>query len=289
MAKANKLQLGFVVYVAALSASQAAPPSRLHWTVPPVRAAPAFEDNLFSPTVGRSMRENDAYLEGNSVQNNGPFNEGAYSFSYDVQAEDGGHSRQETRDANGTITGSYTIALADGRRRTVEYIADADGFRARINTNEPGTGDDAPADVQWNSSAEPTTPVARPPDAQPGAIGEQQPPSDQKKPFIEDTRPPTHITSRLPTAQQPVETVALIPIATSPGDPDEPRSPHHPPRDFLPPNPPSTTQRAPAQPINIVWAQPIAFASAPWQPYFSTYPSGIVQIRAPYSIIKKKK
>lgn len=51
------------------------------------------------------MRENDAYLEGNSVQNNGPFNEGAYSFSYDVQAEDGGHSRQETRDANGTITG----------------------------------------------------------------------------------------------------------------------------------------------------------------------------------------
>lgn len=53
------------------------------------------------------------------------------------------------------FAGSYTIALADGRRRTVEYIADADGFRARINTNEPGTGDDAPADVQWNSSAEP--------------------------------------------------------------------------------------------------------------------------------------
>jgi len=35
--------------------------------------------------------------------------------------------------------------------RTVDYIADAGGYRAKINTNEPGTETSAPADAIINA------------------------------------------------------------------------------------------------------------------------------------------
>lgn len=37
--------------------------------------------------------------------------------------------------------GSYTIQLADGRVRTVSYVADENGFRPSISTNELGESD----------------------------------------------------------------------------------------------------------------------------------------------------
>lgn len=75
-----------------------------------------------------------------------------YSFNYVAQGEDGTSTREETADGNGRVVGSYTLAVEDGRRRTVQYVADADGFRANVETNEPGTDSQNPADVVFYSS-----------------------------------------------------------------------------------------------------------------------------------------
>lgn len=51
------------------------------------------------------------------------------------------------------MTGSYSISLADGRTRTVNYVADENGYRAEVTTNELGTESKNPADVVFTSSA----------------------------------------------------------------------------------------------------------------------------------------
>lgn len=80
-----------------------------------------------------------------------------YSFSYTSETDDGSVSeREESQDASGTITGFYTLRDADGNARRVDYIADANGYRATITTNEIGTNDgtnNSPADVDLQSSA----------------------------------------------------------------------------------------------------------------------------------------
>ncbi|CAM1295615.1 Uncharacterised protein g1333 [Pycnogonum litorale] len=72
-----------------------------------------------------------------------------YEFSYDIEDDDGNkQGRQESGDENGNMRGSYAIQSSDGIRRWVEYVADERGFRAVIRTNEPGTEDKDPADVE---------------------------------------------------------------------------------------------------------------------------------------------
>lgn len=77
-----------------------------------------------------------------------------YQFSYTAPAEGGSSTHQESGDGNGRVTGSYSIRDDDGRSRIVEYVADEDGFRASISTNEPGTANQNPADVTIVSSAD---------------------------------------------------------------------------------------------------------------------------------------
>lgn len=77
-----------------------------------------------------------------------------YSFAYTSPNEDGtSSSREETSDANRRVVGSYTIQGADGQSRRVEYVADENGFRANVITNEIGTESQNSADVQFQSSA----------------------------------------------------------------------------------------------------------------------------------------
>lgn len=64
-------------------------------------------------------------------------------YSHSFGSSDGNgttQSRQESKDENGVVTGSYSYADPNGIFRVVEYIADKDGFRASIRTNEPGVG-----------------------------------------------------------------------------------------------------------------------------------------------------
>ncbi|KAK8771027.1 hypothetical protein V5799_025728, partial [Amblyomma americanum] len=84
-----------------------------------------------------------------------------YSFVYGSSAKDGSHGREETRDEHGTVRGSYRIALADGRMRLVKYVADKDGFRAGISTNEQGTESASSSGVVVHSEALPGPDAAR--------------------------------------------------------------------------------------------------------------------------------
>lgn len=78
-----------------------------------------------------------------------------YSFSYSAQDPEGGsHSHQQQADSRNRVTGQYSIMGADGRMRTVKYVADENGFRAEIVTNEQGTESKNPADVTIQSSAQ---------------------------------------------------------------------------------------------------------------------------------------
>ncbi|OQR73601.1 cuticle protein 10.9-like [Tropilaelaps mercedesae] len=76
-----------------------------------------------------------------------------FEFSYSSQDPEGTHSHNQQGDANGRVTGEYTLQLADGRSRTVRYTADENGYRAEIITNELGTESKNPADVIIQSSA----------------------------------------------------------------------------------------------------------------------------------------
>lgn len=64
---------------------------------------------------------------------------GQYAFGYDESGATGGTFRHEKSDAAGNRIGSYGLRGADGRVRIVNYVADANGYRASVQTNEPGT------------------------------------------------------------------------------------------------------------------------------------------------------
>ncbi|CAN8021243.1 hypothetical protein HPB47_021427 [Ixodes persulcatus] len=77
-----------------------------------------------------------------------------YSFAYDNTDEFGTRlAREESGDANNNKVGSYSYTDAAGVFRTVKYVADADGFHATVETNEPGTKSSNPADAPVVSSA----------------------------------------------------------------------------------------------------------------------------------------
>ncbi|XP_077552973.1 cuticle protein 16.8-like [Haemaphysalis longicornis] len=84
-----------------------------------------------------------------------------YSFSYDHTDEFGTRTtREETSDENNNKVGSYSFTDAYGISRTVRYVADASGFHATIETNEPGTRTSNPADATITSSAVEPPPTA---------------------------------------------------------------------------------------------------------------------------------
>ncbi|KAL1421417.1 hypothetical protein MTO96_004110 [Rhipicephalus appendiculatus] len=87
----------------------------------------------------------------------------SYSFGYNSADEFGTRvQRQETSDINNVRTGSYGYADAKGIFRHVTYVADAGGFRAAIDTNEPGTAQGQTAGALYNAAPLQAAPVAAP-------------------------------------------------------------------------------------------------------------------------------
>ncbi|CAM1154258.1 Uncharacterised protein g11141, partial [Pycnogonum litorale] len=86
-----------------------------------------------------------------------------YEMGYDIVDADGNRNgRKESGDAAGNKAGSYSLALADGRRRHVTYKADGAGFRAVVTSNEPGTdASQDPADVDRQGAPAPTPVVKK--------------------------------------------------------------------------------------------------------------------------------
>lgn len=84
-----------------------------------------------------------------------------YRFGYESQDEWGNtQSRHEEDLGDGTKRGSFGYRDAHGMYRLVNYIADHDGFRAWVKTNEPGTSDSAPAAVRIEKNGEAAPKVA---------------------------------------------------------------------------------------------------------------------------------
>ena len=59
--------------------------------------------------------------------------------------------RHEKSQQDSNVIGSYGFKDRDGIMREVEYMADQNGFRARIKTNEPGTAPKDPGDVKFEA------------------------------------------------------------------------------------------------------------------------------------------
>ncbi|XP_037273100.2 cuticle protein 10.9 [Rhipicephalus microplus] len=75
-----------------------------------------------------------------------------YSFGYDNVDEFGTQSyHKERSEANNVKTGTYGYRDASGIFRRVSYVADANGFRATVDTNEPGTAAGSGADVVFKA------------------------------------------------------------------------------------------------------------------------------------------
>lgn len=79
-----------------------------------------------------------------------------YSFNYEVTDEHGNvHYRREQGDPAGIVTGSYGYMNVNGLYRSVEYMASAEGFRAKVKTNEPGAKGPGSADVELQADPVP--------------------------------------------------------------------------------------------------------------------------------------
>ncbi|XP_022671516.1 uncharacterized protein LOC111254681 isoform X2 [Varroa destructor] len=76
-----------------------------------------------------------------------------YRFAYSSQSHDGSSDREEKTDGRGRVIGWYKLTTADGRKRKVTYVADENGFRAKVETNEQGTANENPANVHLRSHA----------------------------------------------------------------------------------------------------------------------------------------
>ncbi|XP_077553468.1 uncharacterized protein LOC144168336 [Haemaphysalis longicornis] len=76
-----------------------------------------------------------------------------YNFGYDTVDEYGNRQfRSEQGDANNVKTGTYGYRDVNGLYRSVNYIADANGFRVSVSTNEPGTAPGGSADAVFNAA-----------------------------------------------------------------------------------------------------------------------------------------
>lgn len=99
-------------------------------------------------------------------------------FGYSEGHPSGATFRRESGDAFGNKIGAYGIKGSDGQTRIVHYIADKDGFRANIISNEPGVAPVNPASVNINkpvvllppAPAVPVAPVAVPPPPPPPTV-----------------------------------------------------------------------------------------------------------------------
>ncbi|KAM7308147.1 hypothetical protein ISCGN_011781 [Ixodes scapularis] len=91
-----------------------------------------------------------------------------FSFGYDTVDEFGTKLfHKEDADASNSRTGSYGYTDPNGLFRRVNYVADAGGFRATVETNEPGTAPGQSADAVFNANPVVSGPGVR----APGAFG----------------------------------------------------------------------------------------------------------------------
>ncbi|XP_023239491.1 extensin-like [Centruroides sculpturatus] len=149
-----------------------------------------------------------------------------YELNYDFLTDDGASVwQQENGNEKGEKSGSYGYKDAYGVYRYVDYWADANGFRAKIKTNEPGTDDADPADVDITAYPPPKyTAKAKPPKAsykspEPSSYPPPPPPKETYKP---KPKPPQYKTTKAspppPSYEPPLQSYEIVyPPSSYPG------------------------------------------------------------------------
>ncbi|XP_035218441.1 glycine-rich cell wall structural protein 1.8-like [Stegodyphus dumicola] len=93
---------------------------------------------------------------GGAGGNGGMFAPKPFNFGYNARDEQGNnHYRSEKGDSSGNVRGSYGYTDQQGLYRVVEYVAGPQGFQADVKTNEPGTDNKSPADVNMSAQQPP--------------------------------------------------------------------------------------------------------------------------------------
>ncbi|GBN40907.1 hypothetical protein AVEN_66937-1 [Araneus ventricosus] len=87
------------------------------------------------------------YRSENAVEAHHHHHPQPYPFEYFVRDHHSEQHRHETGNGHRAVVGSYGFTDARGIARQVNYVADHAGFRAQVNTNEPGTANQNPAAV----------------------------------------------------------------------------------------------------------------------------------------------
>ncbi|XP_027198216.2 uncharacterized protein LOC113792520 [Dermatophagoides pteronyssinus] len=125
-------------------------PARIQVTAPapqPARiqvTAPAPQPARIQVTAAAPAVEEDYYEPGTPVA--------PYAFSFDETDEFGMNLQRNEVSENGIVTGQYSFTTPEGYTRLVKYVSDEKGFRAEVETNEPGTASSSPADAEYRSS-----------------------------------------------------------------------------------------------------------------------------------------
>lgn len=112
-----------------------------------------------------------------------------FAFDYKIEDDYGNNQyRKEESDKNGVVRGSYGYMDNSGLYRHVEYVADENGFRANIKSNEPGLSSEPAntkggqqraiqADSQQQVGSLPVAPVS----STSSALGQTQEPNGQQQ------------------------------------------------------------------------------------------------------------
>lgn len=131
-------------------AAPAPQPARIQVSAPapqPARiqvTAPAPQPARIQVTAAAPAVEEDYYEPGTPVA--------PYAFSFDETDEFGMNLQRNEVSENGIVTGQYSFTTPEGYTRLVKYVSDEKGFRAEVETNEPGTASSSPADAEYRSS-----------------------------------------------------------------------------------------------------------------------------------------
>lgn len=85
-----------------------------------------------------------------------------YEFGYEFADSLGMFQhRRETSDNIGTVKGSYGYMDPSGQQRRVDYVADGQGYRASVHSNEVGLSSQSSADALFFVQPPPPAAVAQ--------------------------------------------------------------------------------------------------------------------------------
>lgn len=88
----------------------------------------------------------NTFLVAKSVKEETIYPRSPYAFGYNVYDEQGTKvHRLESADEAGVVKGEYGYIDAQGISRLVSYVADHNGYRASVSSNEPGVQAHSPA------------------------------------------------------------------------------------------------------------------------------------------------